>query len=177
MAADAGLSEVFTNETGECYGTGLGRLIYDESGRVLKKNRKRNQLYQLAERHRRKGRHKKVRNIHKFNLGKKKQAKKKRQNRIELQRQINTALNQMLGQRKPKTLVTEKLDIGGKAKSKQMFRQVSLWPRGTLVDRTKFKASAAGCRHRQVNPAYMSQTCPAAGSLTGRIATGTGLSP
>lgn len=160
MAADAGLSEVFTDEAGDRYGAGLGRLIYDESERILKKNRKRNKLYQLAQKHSRKGRHKKARNIRKFNLGKKKQTKNKRKNRIELERQINTALNQMLGQRKPKTLVTEKLDIRGKAKSKHMSRQVSLWPRGTLADRTDFKASAAGCRHRQVNPAYTSQTCP-----------------
>jgi transposase len=160
MAADAGLREVFTDETGERYGAGLGRLIYDESERILKKNRKRNKLYQLAEKHRRKGRHKKARNIRKFNLGHKKQARNKRKNRIELERQINTALNQMLDKRNPKTLVTEKLDIRGKAKSKQLSRQVSLWPRGTLADRTDFKASAAGCRHRQVNPAYTSQTCP-----------------
>jgi transposase len=160
MAADAGLSEVFTDEAGDRYGPGLGRLIYDESERILKKNRQRNKLYQLAEKHRCKGRHKKARNIPKFNLGKKKQARNKRKNRIELERQINTALNEMFGKRKPKVLVTEKLDIRGKAKSKQMSRQVSLWPRGVLADRTDFKALAAGCRHRQVNPAYTSQTCP-----------------
>lgn len=160
MAADAGLSEVFTDEVGNRYGTGLGRLIYDESERILKKNRQRNKLYQLAEKHSRKGRHKKARNIRKFNLGKKKQNKHKRKNRIELERQINTALNEMLDKRKPKVLVTEKLDIRGKAKSKQMSRQASLWPRGVLADRTDFKALAAGCHRRQVNPAYTSQTCP-----------------
>jgi putative transposase len=160
MAADAGLTEVFTDEEGNRYGTGLGRLIYEESEHVLKKNRKRNKLYQLAEKHSRKGRHKKAKNIRKFNLGKKKQNKKKRKNRIELKRQFNTALNEMLEKRQPKVLVTEKLDIRGKAKSKQMSRQVSLWPRGTLAERTDFKASAAGCRRRQVNPAYTSQTCP-----------------
>jgi putative transposase len=160
MAADAGLSEVFTDETGDRYGTGLGRLIYEESERILKKNRKRNKLYQLAEKHSRQGRPKKARNIRKFNLGKKKQTRNKRKNRIELERQINMALNQMLGKRKPKILVTEKLDIRGKAKSKHMARQVSLWPRGTLADRTDFKASAAGCHRRHVNPAYTSQTCP-----------------
>jgi hypothetical protein len=52
------------------------------------------------------------------------------------------------------------LDIRGKAKSRRLSRQVSLWPRGLLQERTDFKASAAGCRREQVNPAYTSQMCP-----------------
>ena len=168
VAVDAGLTEVFTDEAGNRYGTGQGQLIYDESERILQKNRKRNKLYQLAEKHSQQGRHKKARNIRKFNLGKKKQNKNKRKNRIELERQINTALNEIVEKRQPKVLVTEKLDIRGKAKSKQMSRQVSLWPRGTLKERTEFKASTAGCRRRQVNPAYTSQTCPFCGFVDGQ---------
>jgi putative transposase len=160
VAVDAGLTEVFTDDEGNKYGQGLGKLIYDESDRILEKNRKRNKLYQVAEKHSRKGRRQKARNIRKFNLGKKKQNEKKRKNRIELERQINTALNEINRKRQPSILVTEKLDIRGKAKSKRMSRQVSLWPRGTLKERTEFKASAAGCRRKQVNPAYTSQTCP-----------------
>jgi Zn ribbon nucleic-acid-binding protein len=37
---------------------------------------------------------------------------------------------------------------------------VSYWHRSTLKDRFEFKASAAGCRREQINPAYTSQTCP-----------------
>jgi transposase len=126
----------------------------------LARNRQRNKLYQVAQKHDRKGRRQKACNIRKFNPGKKKQNKNKRKNRIELQRQINTAMNQIIRKREPGILVTEKLDFRGKAKSKQMSRQVSLWPRGTLPERTDFKASAAGCRREQVNPAYTSQMCP-----------------
>jgi putative transposase len=118
VAVDAGLSEVFTDEAGNRYGTGLGRLIYDESDRILAKNRRRSKLYQLAEKHSRAGRHQKARNIRRFNLGQKKQTAQRRRNQIELERQINTALNQLFSQRQPTILVTEKLDLRGKAKSK-----------------------------------------------------------
>jgi putative transposase len=168
VAVDAGLSEVFTDEAGNRYGTGLGRLIYEESDRILAKNRRRNKLYQLAEKHSRAGRHQKARNIRRFNLGQKKQAAQRRRNQIELERQINTALNQLFRQRRPTILVTEKLDLRGKAKSKKMSRQVSLWPRGILQERTDFKALAAGCRREQVNPAYTSQMCPHCGFVNGK---------
>jgi putative transposase len=168
VAVDAGLSEVFTDEAGNRYGTGLGRLIYDESDRILAKNRRRNKLYQLAEKHSRAGRHQKARNIRRLNLGQKKQAAQRQRNRSELERQINTALNQLFRERQPTILVTEKLDLRGKAKSKKLSRQVSLWPRGILQERTDFKALAAGCRREQVNPAYTSQMCPNCGFVKGK---------
>jgi putative transposase len=180
VAVDAGLSEVFTDEAGNRYGSGLGRLIYEESDRILARNRRRNKLYQLAEKHSRtcaersrsKGRHQKARNIRRYNLGQKKQAAQRRRNQIELERQINTALNQLFSQRQPTILVTEKLDLRGKAKSKKMSRQVSLWPRGILQERTDFKASTVGCRREQVNPAYTSQMCPHCGFVNGKNRSG-----
>ncbi len=168
VAVDAGLSEVFTDEAGHRYGTGLGRLIYEESNRILAKNRRRNKLYQLAEKHSRAGRHQKAGNIRRFNLGQKKQKAQRRRNQIELERQINMALNQLFRQRQPTILVTEKLDLRGKAKSKKMSRRVGLWPRGKLQERTEFKASAVGCRREQVNPAYTSQMCPNCGFVNGK---------
>jgi putative transposase len=172
VAVDAGLSEVFTDDAGSRYGSGLGRLIYQESDRILAKNRRRNKLYQLAEKHSRAGRHQKARNIRRFNLGQKKQMAQRRRNQLELERQINTALNQLFRERQPTILVTEKLDLRGKAKSKKMSRQVSLWPRGILQERTDFKASVAGCRREQVNPAYTSQMCPYCGFVNGKNRSG-----
>jgi len=172
VAVDVGLSEVFTDDAGNRYGTGLGRLIYEESDRILAKNRRRNKLYQLAEKHSRAGRHQKARNIRRFNLGQKKQMAQRRRNQSELERQINTALNQLFRQRQPTILVTEKLDLRGKARSKKMSRQVSLWPRGLLQERTDFKASATGCCREQVNPAYTSQMCPHCGFVNGKNRSG-----
>lgn len=168
IAVDVGLSEVFTDDEGHKYGQGFGKLIYDESDRILANNRRRNKLYQLAKKHEKKGNRQKAPNIRKFNLGQKKQSKKKRKNQLELERQINMAINQMVKKRRPTLLVTEKLDFRGKAKSKQMSRQVNLWPRGILQERTEFKALAAGCRRKRVNPAYTSQMCPCCWFVNGK---------
>ena len=62
--------------------------------------------------------------------------------------------------RKPAMIVTESLDIRGKAKSKEMSRLVSYWMRGSLKERLDFLALVEGFRHKQVNPAYTSQMCP-----------------
>ena len=62
-------------------------------------------------------------------------------------------------------IVTERLEIRGKAQSKAISRRVNYWRRSTLKERFEFKASAAGCRREQVNPAYTSQTCPECGYL------------
>lgn len=61
--------------------------------------------------------------------------------------------------------MTEKLDIRGKAYSKEISRRVSLWHRRKLKERIEFKASVAGCDRKQINPAYTSQVCPDCGYL------------
>ena len=78
-------------------------------------------------------------------------------------RHINTAIHEVLEKRHPQVIVTEKLDIRGKALSKKLSRRVSYWTRRILNERIDFKASAEGFRREQVNPAYSSQTCPACG--------------
>ena len=62
-------------------------------------------------------------------------------------------------------IVTEKLDVRGPARSKDISRRVSYWHRRTLKERIEFKASVAGCDRKQINPAYTSQTCPTCGYL------------
>jgi hypothetical protein len=101
--------------------------------------------------------------IRQFNLGRKKLNRTRRKLRTEMTRQINTAINNVLRQRQPAVIITERLDIRGKAQSKKLSRQVSLWVRGILKERVELKASAGGSRREQSNPAYSSQTCPACG--------------
>ncbi len=105
----------------------------------------------------------KAKRIKKFNLGQQKLNRTRRKARTELARQINTAVNQVLKKRHPSVMVTEKLDIRGKAKNKRVSRLVSLWTRSILKDRVEFMASARGSRREQVNPAYSSQMCPSCG--------------
>jgi hypothetical protein len=53
-------------------------------------------------------------------------------------------------------------------KGKNWNRRLSAWTKGTLQDRIEFKALAGGSRHKQVNPAYSSQTCVCCGFVEAR---------
>ncbi|MBI1925798.1 transposase [Candidatus Poribacteria bacterium] len=159
-ALDAGISEVFTDEGGNRYGEGFGKMLSQASEAVNQKGKARHQLYQIAREAEEAGKWVKARRIRRFNLGNKKQHHQRRQARAELARHINTAINEVMKKRQPQVIVTEKLDIRGKAKSKKLSRRVSMWTRRILNERTEFKASAGGSRREQVNPAYSSQTCP-----------------
>ena len=160
---DAGLSEVFTDEQGNRYGKEIGEILINDSDQVCDKGRKRNKLYQLEQKARAAGKIQKANNIRRFNLGNVKQRKQRRKMQIEIERQVNTALNQVLDKRQPAQIIIEKLDLRGKTPSKQLSRRVSLWARSTLNDRTEFKASSGGSCRQHVNPAYSSQTCPSCG--------------
>ncbi|MCQ3972534.1 MAG: transposase, partial [Anaerolineae bacterium] len=160
---DAGLSEVFTDEAGQRYGEAFGPFLKQASQAINDKGRKRNKLYQIAKKARERGDHAKARRIQKYNLGRKKLRRQARKRRAEMSRQINTAVNQVLKKRQPELIITEKLDLRSPAPSKDISRRVSLWARRVLKERVDFKASAAGCRRKQVNPAYSSQTCPSCG--------------
>jgi putative transposase len=46
---------------------------------------------------------------------------------------------------------------------KNMNRRLSSWLRNSLKERLSFKALVKGFDHKQVNPAYTSQTCPYCG--------------
>ena len=165
IAADAGLTEVFVDDEGNHYGKELGDTLRKASGRLNEKGKKRNKLQALAKKYDKQGKQVKARNIRRRNLGRKKSLESKRRAKITITNQINRAINELIKRREPKVIVTEKLDIRGKAPSKEISRRVSYWHRSTLKDRFEFKASAAGCRREQINPAYTSQTCPECGYL------------
>jgi putative transposase len=160
---DAGLTEVFTDEAGQRYGTDFGPFLKQTSETLTDKGRKRNKLHQIAKKARAKGDHAKANRIHKYNLGRKKLRRQARKRNAEMQRQINAAFNRVLKKRQPAVIVTEKLDFRGKAQSKNISRRINVWARRVLKERVEFKASAARCRRKQVNPAYSSQTCPICG--------------
>jgi len=160
---DAGISEVFTDEQGTRYVPEFGEVIRRASDEIFNKGRQRNKLHQLAKKAETKGDRAKAKRIHQFNLGRKKQIARQRRQRAEMERLINTAIRQVARKRQPKTVVTEKLDIRGKAQSKKISRRVSQWTRNILKERTEFLASVEGFHRQQVNPAYTSQTCPACG--------------
>jgi len=160
---DAGITEVFTDEEGRRYGTGFGELLSRAADHLKKKGAQRNRLHQVRKRAEARGDRRKARHLRRFNLGRQKLRRGQRRVRTEMARQINTATNQVLRERQPAIIATERLDLRGKSRSKHLSRQVALWARSILKERVEFKASARGSRREQVNPAYSSQTCPVCG--------------
>jgi len=153
---DAGVSEVFVDETGRAYEPTFGKTIKKASDQLNKTMKARNKSHALMKHS---SKHKAHR-IAKFNLGKKKLREHKRKAQGRIQQQVSLAIKQVVEERKPSIIVTERLDIRGKAKSKVMSRLVSYWMRGSLKERMSFLALAEGFCHQQVNPAYTSQMCP-----------------
>lgn len=165
VALDVGITEVFTDDEGNEYGCELKDALIDASTALLKKGKRRNKLHALAKKYDRQGKTKKANKIRSYNLGEKRLNERSRKIKSNTSRIINTSINQMIAKRLPGKIVTEKLDLRGKSRSKSLSRRVSLWHRSILKDRFLFKALGAGCSHQHVNPAYTSQTCPACGFL------------
>ena len=53
-----------------------------------------------------------------------------------------------------------------------MNRRLSAWVKGKLQERLEFKALAKGFGHKQVNPAYSSQTCVPCGFVDSKNRSG-----
>jgi len=156
VALDAGISEVFTDELGNEYEPTFGKSLTAISNQLNATGKARNKAYGL----RKTSSKHKARRIFKYNLGKAKLRERKRKAKIRIEQQISHAIRQVVKKRNPSVIVTERLDIRGKAKSKGMSRLVSYWMRGSLKERLEFLALVEGFHHKQVNPAYSSQMCP-----------------
>jgi IS605 OrfB family transposase len=165
MALDVGITEVFADDQGNLYGEKMGVVLKEATRKLDDKGRKRNKLHSLRKKYLRQGKKKKAGNIGKYNLGGKALRERKRRAKITIENEINRAIAEALRKRQPKVIVTEKLDLRGAARSKDISRRVSYWHRRTLKERIEFKASVAGCDRKQINPAYTSQTCPSCGYL------------
>jgi IS605 OrfB family transposase len=165
VVLDVGITEVFADDAGNLYGQEMGAVLKKASAELADKGKKRNKLHGLRKTYRQQGKGAKARRIGQYNLGRKKQRARKRRIRARIAGEINRAFNQVIEKREPAVIVTEKLDLRGPAQSKEISRRVSYWHRQTLKERIEFKASAAGCRREQINPAYTSQTCPNCGYL------------
>jgi transposase len=153
---DAGISEVFMDEMGNAYEPTFGKTIGEVSKQLNKTMKARNKSYALKKTSSKYKAHR----IAKFNLGKNKLRDRKRKTQVRIKQQISQAIHQVVKERTPGIIVTERLDIRGRAKSKGMSRLVSYWMRGSLKERLNFLALAEGFCHKQVNPAYSSQMCP-----------------
>lgn len=157
VTLDAGITEVFTDELGNRYGTEFGKMLSEISKQQLENGKARNKIRYLRSLTSSKYKQKR---IEKNNLSKNKLNERRIKSRIRIKQEISEAVHQVVKTRKPSILITEKLDIRGKAKSKGMSRLVNTWMRGSLKERLEFSALVEGFHHKQVNPAYTSQMCP-----------------
>lgn len=166
VAVDIGYTEVFTDDLGNQYGTNLGALISSRSDKLTDKDRKRNKLRALYNKHVEKGNYKKAKRIKKYNLGEEKRSTLSIKTKTAITCEVNASINKLLRERTPETLVTEKLSNQFTAKSgKKWNRRLNQWVRGELQERIEFKTMVGCSNHKQVNPAYTSQTCPQCGYL------------
>ena len=111
---DIGQSEVFTDNKGSRYGKGFGAFLEQASKVELTKSRRRQKLHSLRKKAFGKGDKAKARRIKVNNLGYKKLNRRRKRNRAECERQLNTAFNTFLKVRQPTSIAQEKLDFRGK---------------------------------------------------------------
>jgi putative transposase len=156
VALDVGITEVFTDDAGVAYEPTFGKVLTTASDQLNRTGKSRNKAHALRKKS---GKHKAHR-IRKYNLGKNKLRDRKRKGQIRVQQMICQAIRTVARTKKPNTIITERLDIRGKAKSKRMSRIVSYWMRSALKERLEFLALVECFHHKQVNPAYSSQMCP-----------------
>jgi IS605 OrfB family transposase len=163
-ALDFGYSEVATNQHGKRYGVKLGEMLTTATDDRTDKGRKRNKLRAIANKAFLKGDVHKARRIKRNNLGQVKWKAREQAVKAGIDREINTAFNQL----NAKMVVTEDLthvfsskDLG----SKKVNYRLSSWVKGSLRKRSEFKALVRGFDHKTVNAAYTSQTCPVCGCV------------
>jgi putative transposase len=158
VAVDFGYTEVMTDTQGLRYGTRFGTTLTHGTENLHQKMQKRHKLHALAKKSSNPGRTKR---LQKYNLGTKKHHANTKRLRASLEKEINTAINELIETKSPSILITEDLRHAfNYDKPKKVNRKLSNWLKGKLQDRIEFKALAEGFRHEQVNPAYGSQSCP-----------------
>jgi len=147
-----------SNETS--YGVKLNGKIVSLSDKLQEKNSKRQYYYNKIKEDKDL---KKIDNIKKFNLGKKKYNRIKNALQEEIHKHVNMAVNQMILTEKPKEIIMEKLDFTSKAKKirkKRINRLLSTWTKGYLQERVDYKAEENNIKIIECNAAYTSQECP-----------------
>jgi hypothetical protein len=156
---DIGQSEVLTDERGRRYWRGLGAFLAKASGRELAKSKRRQKLHAIRRKAVQRGDYAKARRIWTCNLGYKKLDDRRRKDRAECERLVNTAFREFFRHRCPSRFGMEVLDFRGKAKSKGMARRTAQMRMTTINDRASFLSSVAGSHRERVNAAYGSQMC------------------
>ena len=122
LALDAGITEVFTDQRGERYGTEYGQIVAQVDERLVDTGKKRNRIRHAArhmkfadesaaQRHQAK--------VKKHNLGQKKQKRRQKQARAAVATTINHAIHGVLAQDPEQVIVEDLGHMRGKAQGKK----------------------------------------------------------
>ena len=164
VGLDMGASEVYVDDSGNKFGTNLGKTLWDFALSLDKKLRERNKFetaYRLTKNTTKK------RNIKRCNLGKKVWDERIRRYRETLKNIVNHAINQIFKNNPADVYVIEKFSnsFSMKGISKKTRRMLSVWIRGIIKERLEFKAGARGVWIICVPSSYSSQRCPICGRV------------
>ena len=161
IAIDKGYKKLIAADKNTFYGTeysSLNKMLIDNQVEKLKN---RNRLFQIAQRHKKRGNSEKVENIFKNNLGRIKRNRFTKKIRRRSENYINKEVNSFLEKEKPTEVIKEDLTWETyKNKKKKGFKnQIEHWEKGILDKSIEWKALQKNIKITNVNPAYTSQIC------------------
>lgn len=163
IGVDKGYSEAFADSEGNFHGKEFGKILTIATELRNKKGKARNKLYQIAKKN-----PAKAKNIYKFNLGKKKQAKTLEKTEKLIRSVAFQSVHSIVN--KAKEVRAEDLTsiVVNKNKWKKYNRLMSSWAKGSLSEALESVTKARGSCLRLVNCAYTSQIDSNTGRLEGR---------
>ena len=163
-AFDMGLTEVFTSDSGEVFGSTLGEVIGRYAETLDAKLKERNRL----QAHYRTTTDPKVKaNLKRFNLGDKAWNAMVHRFKVQLSNIVNEAINRMMQVHPSDAFIVEAFGryFSMKGRSKALCRKLTKWIRGIIAERLEYKAAARGIKLIYVPASYSSQRCPVCGCV------------
>ena len=157
IGVDKGYSEVFTDNTGERYGNGFGKLLTKKSDFLDEKYKNRNKLWAIMKKAKEARDIKRANNIKFNNLGNKKLNRQKEIMKAELKERIYSAAKKVA--QKASIIAIEDLTFQSKKKTKfkKVNRRLSSWIKGVIDEAIIKYCFIYGTKLVYVNAAYTSQ--------------------
>ena len=169
IGVDKNYIDVFETSTDNSYGLGFNKLQNKYTDDIDLVNKRRQEYYNIIKES---TDEKKIANIKKNNLGKKKYNKKKNTHKENIVKHINKAIKELILTEKPKTIVVEDLSFtvkSNKKYNKKARNKLSRFHKGVIRDRMDYICELYNVNLVYVNAAYTSQICNKCGHEGVRI--------
>lgn len=169
-----GYSNMLTLSSGNIYGDKLGELSAEKIKRIMEKNRNRSRIQAQYKESLVTGNRKKAQDIEENNLGRYKYEQQKKREQAKIETYINTEINRMLEQEKPKKIVITKPVMKNKTKlnDKAANRKMAQSPQGYVRRRLADKCDANGIELAEINSKGTGNICSSCGAEGKRLAEG-----